>query len=462
MSSRSLHRTNPVFLTALLIGSRARSRSASARRLSKTTARRARRASVPSLQRGARPGREARHLFRARPLADTDHGAQPGTFRGSTTNPGPVPQKLREPGANPPQRPARAGLSGEPLPEQHRGSVLHRPSWAGERARGEGAHRAAVRPLGGRDGRTRSSHRPSHSTPGRSTSRGPMSRPTRTNGSWRTRPRSAQPRTPKPAIVHFEITVESVRRRAATSSEQFDIAIVDASTGEVILDSRFAQRAGKPTSHNARDWRTPAPERPLGPAARPQVRVSCGFEEVAPGAFDADGRPAAYARVELGRLNQNKDRRRGIAQRAGRLVEEPRHIGDRHPARGTGPAGLCASRPCAPSQRELREAALSDSLTGMRNRRSLMADLEHRLDDATPERPLRWPCSTSTASRHTTTLSAIRPAMRCWPAWGAASRRRSEAAASPTGWAETNSASSPPWAPAGVSRCSSAASAALS
>ena len=36
-----------------------------------------------------------------------------------------------------------------------------------------------------------------------------------------------------PAIVHFEITIESLRGRAAASSERFDIAILNAHTGDV-------------------------------------------------------------------------------------------------------------------------------------------------------------------------------------------------------------------------------------
>ena len=40
------------------------------------------------------------------------------------------------------------------------------------------------------------------------------------------------------------------------------------------------------------------------------------------------------------------------------------------------------------SQRELKDAALRDSLTGMPNRRSLMSDLEQCMRDASPERPL--------------------------------------------------------------------------
>jgi hypothetical protein len=51
---------------------------------------------------------------------------------------------------------------------------------------------------------------------------------------------------PAAAIVHFEITVESFRRTAAAVAKEDDIAVVDAASGSVILDSRFAQKRGRP------------------------------------------------------------------------------------------------------------------------------------------------------------------------------------------------------------------------
>ena len=45
--------------------------------------------------------------------------------------------------------------------------------------------------------------------------------------------------SPTPAIVHFEITLESLRRAAASLSERSDVQIVDARTGRAILDTRF-------------------------------------------------------------------------------------------------------------------------------------------------------------------------------------------------------------------------------
>jgi len=51
---------------------------------------------------------------------------------------------------------------------------------------------------------------------------------------------------PAAAIVHFEVTVESFRSTAAAVAKQDDVMIVDAQTGKVIVDSRFAQKLGKP------------------------------------------------------------------------------------------------------------------------------------------------------------------------------------------------------------------------
>jgi PAS domain S-box-containing protein len=47
----------------------------------------------------------------------------------------------------------------------------------------------------------------------------------------------------KPAIVHFEVTIESFRKTAATAG-RFAIDVVDGRTGAVIFDSHHPQRAG--------------------------------------------------------------------------------------------------------------------------------------------------------------------------------------------------------------------------
>ena len=68
-----------------------------------------------------------------------------------------------------------------------------------------------------------------------------------------------------------------------------------------------------------------------------------------------------------------------------------------------------------------REEALTDALTGLGNRRALVADLETRCSAASDERPTACSrSSTSTASSSTTTASGIRPATRCSSAWPSA------------------------------------------
>ena len=63
---------------------------------------------------------------------------------------------------------------------------------------------------------------------------------------------------------------------------------------------------------------------------------------------------------------------------------------------------------------EATAAALTDALTGLGNRRALLADLEAELaDDPATTRRCSC-CSISTASRTTTTPSGTRPATRCW------------------------------------------------
>jgi diguanylate cyclase (GGDEF)-like protein len=51
---------------------------------------------------------------------------------------------------------------------------------------------------------------------------------------------------PAAAIVHFEITLASFQRTAAAIAKQDEVAIVDAETGKVIVDSRLTQRVGAP------------------------------------------------------------------------------------------------------------------------------------------------------------------------------------------------------------------------
>ena len=101
----------------------------------------------------------------------------------------------------------------------------------------------------------------------------------------------------------------------------------------------------------------------------------------------------------------------------------------------------CSGRTSACSVAAGSEAH-TDALTGLRNRRSLMSDLELELALASAAEPVPASSSTSTASRSTTTPSAIWPATGCWRAWARGWPTPCTATGAPTGWAGTSSACS--------------------
>ncbi|HJU01009.1 MAG TPA: hypothetical protein VJ966_07350, partial [Actinomycetes bacterium] len=57
----------------------------------------------------------------------------------------------------------------------------------------------------------------------------------------------------KRAIVHFEVTIESFRKVAASLGNRFDIVVVDARTGQVVIDSHRPQQVGAPLGSPADD-----------------------------------------------------------------------------------------------------------------------------------------------------------------------------------------------------------------
>jgi diguanylate cyclase (GGDEF)-like protein len=191
----------------------------------------------------------------------------------------------------------------------------------------------------------------------------------------------------KPAIVHFEITVESMRGRAASSSERFDVAIVDARTGMVIVDSRYPQRAGKPRRHMHASGVHLHPAVPLG---RPQDhRFKQLVDSAAPaGTLEVGGRPAAYTKVDLPGHNQNHWLAVAVSPTPAPALYESLGLSEIAMLIGALLLLGFAVATLRSSQLELRDAALKDSLTAMPNRRSLMADLERQVRDASPKRPL--------------------------------------------------------------------------
>ena len=173
----------------------------------------------------------------------------------------------------------------------------------------------------------------------------------------------------KLAIVHFEITVESFRRNAAVDS-RFDVAIVDAASGAVVIDSRLPQRQGARLGRPD-DLRF----RPVAAARQAVGRLTLG------------DRPAAYQRAKPGIGNANRwyvvaVARTPVGWRYGVGVLSLALVAVALVLLALSGLGTRAAR------HVLVHAATTDVLTGIGNRRKLMADLERELAAASQARPL--------------------------------------------------------------------------
>jgi diguanylate cyclase (GGDEF)-like protein len=177
---------------------------------------------------------------------------------------------------------------------------------------------------------------------------------------------------PTPAIVHFEVTLESLRRAAADLSESSDIQIVDARSGQPVVDTRYRYvGAGVPAG--------------LGVMATSLPGSGALGEK---GLLTVEGRRLAYQRLQREGENANDwiVVARSRAQLAGwsgtvslwqwalffaiALVIPLAFVGWRR------------------SQTELSHAANTDGLTGLDNRRRLSVALEQATRAASLDRPL--------------------------------------------------------------------------
>jgi diguanylate cyclase (GGDEF)-like protein len=174
----------------------------------------------------------------------------------------------------------------------------------------------------------------------------------------------------KRAIVHFEVTIESFRKVAATLSHQFDIAVVEARTGQVVIDSRRPQQVGAPLGVPD-DHRF----RPIVAAGASRGRHAVGDH------------PAAYQRLQ--RLPGNANDWYVVAMARG-------PVGALYGVSGWSIAIVAVALVLLPiaavsflaHHRILVAHSLTDALTGIGNRRKLRLDLERGLKEATTARPL--------------------------------------------------------------------------
>jgi diguanylate cyclase (GGDEF)-like protein len=177
-------------------------------------------------------------------------------------------------------------------------------------------------------------------------------------------------------IIHFEFTIESFRRAAADTSDRFDVAVIEARDGRVIADSRYRQRAGEDV--------------PLG---RPGDRRFARFFSTAGKAFrhgsaTIGGLPSAFKALDTQPHNPNRwivvatARTPGSSWLGALGLAELSMIALALVLLGFAVLSLRASHA------QLSAAALTDSLTGLPNRRQLIEQLEQLVPRATAERPL--------------------------------------------------------------------------
>jgi diguanylate cyclase (GGDEF)-like protein len=179
------------------------------------------------------------------------------------------------------------------------------------------------------------------------------------------------PRT-RQAIVHFEVTIESFRQAAAEASDRFDVQVVDARTGDVVLDSRYAQRVGGR----------------LGRPSDTRFKALAG-DMRRHGTLTVGGKKAAFER--LPRIGENANDWVVVASARKPPPSWLESLGLFEVGAILGLLILLgfAAASLRFTQSELRSAALTDPLTGLGNRRKLMFDLERQIESASDERMLR-------------------------------------------------------------------------
>jgi diguanylate cyclase (GGDEF)-like protein len=176
----------------------------------------------------------------------------------------------------------------------------------------------------------------------------------------------------KPAIVHFEISVDSFRRQAAAAGSRFDVAVVEVNTGKVIVDSRYPQPAGDEAKLG----------RPLD--QRFEKLVSTAGRAFDEGEIEVGGMPAAFRAVDDAPHNANEWVVVAVARTASSGWIDDLGLAEIV----IGLLGLLllgyAIMRLRSSQTHLRTAAMTDALTGLNNRRRLIADLEAALSRGRP------------------------------------------------------------------------------
>jgi diguanylate cyclase (GGDEF)-like protein len=178
----------------------------------------------------------------------------------------------------------------------------------------------------------------------------------------------------KRAFVHFEVTVESFRRamgESAADGTDYELRVIDRRTGKVVIDGARRQRVGAALGA-PRDARFAALAGTAGRA----------------GVTDVGGHRIAYRRIAASAGNANDW-----------IVVASATAPTGTFLAGIGPAPIAmlavalaiialAGASVRAGRRELEAQATTDTLTGLRNRRQLLADLDRQVRTARADAPV--------------------------------------------------------------------------
>jgi diguanylate cyclase (GGDEF)-like protein len=186
-------------------------------------------------------------------------------------------------------------------------------------------------------------------------------------GEWVVSYSTHVPRRSGAALVHVEQRVESLRQSLGVADKRFDISVIDARTGKTLLDSRAPQQTGSE----------------LGLPADTRFRALAGANRG--GVRKLGDLRAVYRRLGSAAGSENE----WIVVASAPRVSAASLLGFNSLPIALALLGVVLVG-AAMARRWVRTSkdALSDALTGLGNRRKLIADLTRELPLASPAKPI--------------------------------------------------------------------------